>query len=111
LLLDSGDRVTGVYPEEISDLLRKLWQRRVLVLGTRIFRASGNLLRVEAESIEDGTNASSIFSTPPVASGSRLDPSRLRKTQGARSGMAAIMGRWPGDETEEEIEAALEQIS
>jgi hypothetical protein len=111
LLLDSGDRVTGVYPEEISDLLRKLWQRRVLVLGTSIFRASGNLLRVEAESIEDGTNASSLFSTPPVASGSRLDPNRLRKPQGTRSGMAAIMGRWPGEETEEEIEAALEQIS
>jgi hypothetical protein len=111
LLLDSGDRVTGVYPEEISDLLRKLWKRRVLVLGTSIFRASGNLLRVEAESIEDGTNASSIFSTPPVASGSRLNPNRLRKPQGTRSGMAAIMGRWPGDETEEEIEAALEQIS
>jgi hypothetical protein len=111
LLLDSGDRVSGVYPEEISDRLRKLWKRRVLVLGTSIFRASGNLLRVEAESIEDGTNASSIFSTPPVASGSRLDPNRLRKTQGVRSGMAAIMGRWPGDETEEEIEAALEQIS
>ena len=105
------DSVTGVYPEEISDLLRKLWQRRVLVLGTSIFRASGNLLRVEAESIEDGTNASSIFSTPPVASGSRLDPNRLRKPQGARSGMAAIMGRWPGEATEEEIEAALEQIS
>jgi hypothetical protein len=111
LLLDSGDRVSGVYPEEISDQLRKLWKRRVLVLGTSIFRASGNLLRVEAESIEDGANGSSIFSTPPVASASRLDPNRLRKTQGPRSGMAAIMGRWPGDETEEEIEAALEQIS
>jgi hypothetical protein len=111
LLLDSGDRVTGVYPEEISDLLRKLWKRRVLVLGTSIFRASGNLLRVEAESIEDGANASSIFSTPPIASGSRLDPNRLRRTQGTRSGMAAIMGRWPGDETDQEIEAALEQIS
>ena len=35
----------------------------------------------------------------------------LRKSQGTRSGMAAIMGRWPGDETEEEIEAALEHIS
>ncbi len=111
LLLDSGDRVSGVYPEEISDLLRKLWQCRVLVLGTSIFRASGNLLRVDAETIEDGANASSIFSTAPVASRSRLDPNRLRKTQGARSGMAAIMGRWPGDETDEEIEAALEQIS
>lgn len=111
LVLDSGERVSGVYPEEISDRLQELWRQRVLVLGTSVFRASGNLLRVEAESIDDGANASSLFSTPPVASGSRLDPNRLRKPQGPRSGMAAIMGRWPGDETEEEIAAALEQIS
>jgi hypothetical protein len=111
LLLDSGERVAGVYPEEISDRLQELWRKRVLVLGTSVFRASGNLLRVEAESIDDGTNASPLFSTPPVASGARLDSNRLRKPQGARSGMAAIMGRWPGDESEEEIEAALERIS
>jgi hypothetical protein len=111
LLLDSGERVVGVYPEEFSDRLQELWRRRVLVLGTSIFRASGNLLRVEAESIENGANASPLFSTPPLPGSSRLDPSRLRKPQGARSGMAAIMGRWPGDETEGEIEAALEQIS
>ena len=111
LLLDSEERVAGVYPEEISDRLRELWRERVLVLGTSVFRASGNLLRVEAESIDDGADASSLFSTPPIASSSRLDPNRLRKPQGARSGMAAIMGRWPGDETEEEIEAALERIS
>jgi hypothetical protein len=111
LLLDSGERVAGVYPEEISDRLQQLWRRRVLVLGTCVFRASGNLLRVEAESIDDGASASPLFSTPPVASRSRLDPNRLRRPQGTRSGMAAIMGRWPGDETEEEIESALERIS
>lgn len=111
LLLDSGERVAGVYPEEISDRLQDLWRQRVLVLGTSVFRASGNLLRVEAESIDDGADASPLFSTPPVASGSRLDPNRLRKLQGTRSGMAAIMGRWPGDETEEQIEEALEHIS
>ena len=111
LLLDSGERVSGVYPDEISDRLQELWRQRVLVLGTSVFRASGNLLRVEAESIDDGANASPLFSTPPVASRSRLDANRLRKSQGTRSGMAAIMGRWPGDETEEEIEAALEHIS
>ncbi len=111
LLLDSGERVAGVYPDEISGRLRGLWQKRVLVLGTCVFRASGNLLRVEAESIDDGANAPSLFSTPPVASSDRLDPHRLRKAQGARSGMAAIMGRWPGDETDEEIEEALEHIS
>lgn len=111
LLLDSGERVTGVYPEEISDRLQELWRKRVLVLGTSVFRASGNLLRVEAETIGDGASASSLFSTPPVANSSRLDPNRLRKPQGTRSGMAAIMDCWPGDETEAEIEAALEQIS
>jgi len=111
LLLDSGGRLAGVYPEDISDRLQELWRKRVLVLGTSVFRVSGNLLRVEAESIDDGANASSMFSTPPVASSSRLDPNRLRKPQGARSGMAAIMGRWPGDETEEEIEQALERVS
>ncbi len=111
MLLDSGERVAGVYPEELSDDLQVLWRKRVLVLGTSVFRASGNLLRVEAESIESGENAASIFSTPPIANSSRLDSNRLRKLQGPRSGMAAIMGRWPGDETDEEIEEALERIS
>jgi hypothetical protein len=111
LLLDAGERVAGVYPEGLSDRLQELWRKRVLVLGTSVFRASGNLLRVEAELIDDGANASPLFSTPPVASKNRLDASRLRKPQGPRSGMAAIMGRWPGDETEEEIEQALERVS
>jgi len=111
LLLDSGERITCVYPDEISDRLQELWRKRVLVLGSSVFRASGNVLRVEAESIDEYANASSLFSTSPVPGNSRLDANRLRKTQGARSGMAAIMGRWPGGETEEEIEQALERVS
>jgi hypothetical protein len=110
LVLDSGERVPGVFPEEMSDRLQQLWRTRVLVVGTSVFRASGNLLRIEAESIEDGVTAASLFSKAPTASNAKLDVSRLRKPQGARSGMAAIMGRWPGDETEEEIERALERI-
>jgi len=111
LLLDSGERVSGVYPEDVSDRLQQLWRTRVLVLGTSVFRASGNLLRVEAELIDDGANASPLFSTTPLAGSGRLDSNRLRKPQGTRSGMAAIMGCWPGDESEEEIEQALEHIS
>ncbi|MFO0977135.1 MAG: hypothetical protein U0996_12105 [Planctomycetaceae bacterium] len=111
LLLDSGERVAGVYPKEISDSLQKLWRKRVLVLGTSVFRASGNLLRVEAESIESGKNVAALFSMPPVPNGTRLDPGRLLRSQGPRSGMAAIMDRWPGNETEAEIQVALERIS
>lgn len=111
LILDSGERVAGVFPEDSSDQLQTLWRSRVLVMGKAVFRASGNLLRVEAESIEDGKDAASLFSTPPVPSNGRFDPEKLRRNQGSRSGMAAIMGKWPGDESEEEIARALEQIS
>jgi len=111
LILDSGERVAGVFPEELSEQLQGLWRKRVLVLGTSIFRASGNLLRIDADAVENGENEASLFSKVPVAGKSRLDVCRLRKSQGSRSGMAAIMGQWPGDETDLEIEEALERIS
>jgi hypothetical protein len=111
LLLDSGERVVGVFPEDLADQLQTLWRTRVLVVGTAVYRASGNLLRVEADDIQNGENAAGLFSQLPTPSHSRLDANRLRRPQGPRSGMAAIMGRWPGDETDEEIEQALERLS
>ena len=35
----------------------------------------------------------------------------FRRPQAATTGIHAIFGRWPGDETEEEILAALEELS
>jgi hypothetical protein len=35
----------------------------------------------------------------------------FRQPQGPRSGVNAIIGRWPGDETEEEIASALLELS
>ena len=34
-----------------------------------------------------------------------------RRLQGSRSGLNAVFGHWPGDESEAEILAALEEIS
>jgi hypothetical protein len=111
LILDFGERVVGVYPEALSDQMQAFWRNRVLVVGTAIYRISGNLLRVEAEDIQAGDDESDLFSRLPTPSHAKLDSGELQRPQGPRSGMAAIMGQWPSDETEEEIEAALEQIS
>lgn len=111
LLLAPDERVPGVYPRELSDRMQQLWRKRVLVLGSAVYRASGNLLRIEADDIQRGEGAAELFSVVPVPRHTRFDASRLRVPQGPRSGMAAIMGRWPGDESDEEIEAALEQLS
>ena len=111
LLLDSGDRIPGVFPEELSDSMQELWRTRTLVIGSAVYRVSGNLLRIEADSIESGEQTAGVFTRLPLPGRSRLDSNRIRKTQGPRSGMAAIMGKWPGEETEEDIEAALEWLS
>jgi len=111
VLLDTGDKVSGVFPEDQSDRMQALWRERVLVLGMAIYRASGRLLRVEAERILPGKGEPSMFSQLPSPPHVKLDTSKFRKPQGPRSGMAAIIGRWPSDESDEEIEQALEKLS
>lgn len=41
----------------------------------------------------------------------KLDLKALHQPQGPNSGINAIMGKWPGDESEEEILALLEEMS
>jgi hypothetical protein len=41
----------------------------------------------------------------------KLDLKALHQPQGPDTGINAIMGKWPGDESEEEILALLEELS
>lgn len=41
----------------------------------------------------------------------KLDLKALHVPQGPKSGINAIIGKWPGDESEEEILALLEELS
>ncbi len=41
----------------------------------------------------------------------KLDPRSLHVPQGPDSGINLLIGKWPGDETEEEILALLEEMS
>ncbi|HEY2292673.1 MAG TPA: hypothetical protein VGM86_18385 [Thermoanaerobaculia bacterium] len=41
----------------------------------------------------------------------KFDRSVLHQPQGPDSGLNAVMGKWPGDETDEEILALLEEMS
>lgn len=111
LLLDGGERVVGVFPTGHEEHVQALWNSRVLVTGTAVYRSSGDLLRVDADEIDSGEGASILFTRIPRPSHAILDTDRLRRPQGSRSGMAAIMGKWPGEETDEEVESALERMS
>jgi hypothetical protein len=111
VLLDSGEKVTGNFADDQVDAMQKLWRQRVVVLGRAIYRASGRLLRIDAEAVKPGDNERTIFSRMPSPPGTRIDTARLRKPQGAKSGINAVIGKWPGKETEQEITAILEELS
>jgi hypothetical protein len=105
--------VRGVVTSDAIDLdrLGQLWGKPVRVHGVAKFRPSGALLRVDAEQIEPAEGDVSLWSRLPRPI---LTPMELRipaRAQGPRSGVSAIFGKWPGDETEDEILEALDELS
>jgi len=111
LRLDDGQDVRGVLVSGSIVQAASYLNRRVLVPGRAIYRASGRLLRIDADEITGAEGESSLWSRIPSPRTRRLSPSSLRVPQGPRSGVSAIIGRWPGDETDEEIDAWLERNS
>lgn len=112
LVLQSGEGLRGIATESVEpgDLAR-LFGQPALVTGLAKFRPSGKVLRVEAERIEPAPGDITVWSTMPRPLAATIEPSRLRAPTGPKSGVAAIFGQWPGDESDEQIRAALEELS
>jgi hypothetical protein len=114
LVLESGASLRGVVAaESITPAhLAALFGQQALVSGYAKFRPSGAPLRLEADGIEPATPGDvAVFSSAPTPLLVEIDPRELRKPQGPKSGLAAIIGQWPGDETDEEVLAALAELS
>lgn len=111
VVLENGQEVRGVLAEGGVEQFADLLKQEVLVLGKCVYRPSGRLLRLDAENVAPATGESKIWSRIPESSFARTDTAGLRKAQGPKSGLAAIIGQWPGDETDEEINAELAALS
>lgn len=101
----------GIAQPEQRQQLQELWGKTVLVGGMAHFTPAGGLLRIEADQIRRAsTEEESRWGAPPRSLGSSATPQDFKVSQGPRSGLNAIMGKWPGDEADEEIEEALERL-
>lgn len=111
LRLDDGQEVQGVLLAGSVVSAAPCLTHRVLVLGKAIYRASGRVLRIDADEITEAAGESSIWSRIPTARAKRFDLSEVIREQRHKKGVRAILGQWPGDETDEEIEQALRELS
>ena len=111
LKLDNGEEVRGVLLGGDIGTLTDMFRQEVLVLGKAIYRASGRLLRVDAEEVSLASQQDRYFSTVPRPVPKKFDLHQILRDQQHKRGMSAIFGKWPGDETDEQIEEALKELS
>lgn len=108
LRAESGLTVRGVLVEGPPEMLSGHFGRLALVSGIAHYRPSGSLLRIDAERIVAGTERdAAVWGAVPTALDARVERHQLRQPQGPRSGLAALIGTWPGEESDEEIFEAL----
>ncbi|WP_437755369.1 hypothetical protein [Sorangium sp. So ce1389] len=110
--LDDGEEIRGVLTGASVDAVGVFLNRRVLIHGRAVYRPSARVLRLDAERIEDGEGVSGFWSkVPKPIFGRRFDPRALHRPQTATTGVNAIFGTWPGDETDEEFDQAIKELS
>jgi hypothetical protein len=111
LKLDDGSEISGIYEKgEISDL-QPLFRQRVAVNGALIFRPSGRPLRLDAMHVKLAGSESSIWSRLPGPSDKVIDVRELHQFQSKKTGINAVIGQWPSDETDEEVLTRLVNLS
>lgn len=112
LVLGSGEQIRGVLTDAEPEALAPFFGQVAVVSGTAQFRPSGTLLRVDADLLEPaGAPDLLLWSETPRPIFGGYDGAQLRRQQGARTGLNAVVGGWPGEETDDEIFALLEEIS
>jgi len=111
LLIEGGKAAKGIAEGIAAEQLAELFGQHVIVSGTAVFRPSGGLLRIEAETIEPAGSDAAVWARVPAPLFRIMDAASLRQPQGPRSGVNAVMGRWPGDESDDEVAAALRELS
>jgi len=113
LVLQDGHKIRGFAESSYIDTedMRDLWGKKATVKGLAHFRPNGIARSIEAEVIKPFESGEELFETMPR---NRINNSLLHKLktgQGYRNPLKEVWGKWPGDESIEEILDVLNQES
>lgn len=96
----------------LSHSLENLLHRPAIIEGMAHYMANEKLLRVDAHSIFPVAETEMLlWSQYPKPLYGSFNVQELHVPQTPETGLGAIFGKWPGNETDEEIQAYLEELS
>jgi len=98
----------GLQPVES---LKDYFNREVVLEGAGVFRASGSLLRIDADAIAFASSQDEFFRQLPAALAAPDYEALTRLRPGEKSPFSRILGSIPTEESDEEFAAAVEAFS
>lgn len=110
LRLEDGQEARGSLVEGSVEGMAALLNQPVLVFGTAIFRPSGRFLRVDADEYRRAADTDMFFAKMPKPLGKAKHRLGVQERRKMADGLKAVFGRWPGDETDEQIQSALKEL-
>ncbi len=108
LKLGTGTTVAGTAVELGTETLKQYFGKAVLVIGLGVYRPDGEILRIEADSIQLATaqEIEGFGNAPKSAAAVML---RAIRTRGGRREPLSFPP-WPGNETDEEFAQMLKEL-
>lgn len=111
LKLHDDTIIRGRFQEEQREQFQELWNQQVIISGQAEFKPSGFVRHLQAERISIATEAHRIWAEQPRASQTSFESREFHHPRESKGGLAALVGKWPGDESDDEIDAQLRDLS
>ncbi len=110
--MKNGETLQGKIDEEFISLeqMRKLWGRQVTIKGVLHYQASGKPSFLEAQLIQALQPGDEIFEKIDTPKSVAQILTEVESEMAGRDVVAEIWGKWPGDESIEEILDALKAM-
>lgn len=111
LQLPDGHSLKGMLPAGDPASFGGLWGKRVVIDGEATFKPSGTPSLLLAENIQLAGKADALWERLPTPQPIAIEELRSKlSSRHGESGMEHVFGRWPGDETDEQVVDALAQL-
>lgn len=113
LELKDGRKIAGVVDLSLIELeqMRSFWGKQITLKGIGHFTPSGKIRFIEAHLIKPFEEGEEIFQKPQEQEKIPLLFEELRETPRGKSSIMKIWGKWPGDESIEDLLTTLHKVS
>lgn len=95
---------------EIFDKVKDFFGKELTVTGQAHFKPGGQLSYIALESLNEATEADRVFSKRPQKASMQQKIAMQLKAGKKSNPLESIIGKWPGNETDEEFEQMLKDL-